>query len=100
MASHERSETPEFVVIHFFRTPGGELRCRATDARSRESWIVDDAAALFARLCGRRPERGRSVLGYADHRDDGDDEGREHEQRADVEQDSPVLHVLRASNDG
>lgn len=99
MARYERDEIPEFIVIHFFRAPGGELRCRATDARSRGSWIVDDAAGLCARLCGRQPDMTRSVLRYAHHRDDGDDERSEHEQRADVEEDSPVLHGLGNTSD-
>jgi len=45
------AEPPEFVVIHFFRAPGGELRCRATDARTRHCWIVDDATDLHRRVC-------------------------------------------------
>jgi hypothetical protein len=44
---------PDFVVIHFFRMPSGELRCRVTDAQSRESWIARDAASLRLRICER-----------------------------------------------
>jgi hypothetical protein len=99
MAFNERDETPEFVVIHFFRVPGGELRCRATDARTRASWIVDDANGLSARLCGRS-ENSRLVLRYSDDRDDRDDERREHEERADVEEDSAVLHGPGTTSNG
>ncbi|HEV3089025.1 MAG TPA: hypothetical protein VGX96_17570 [Candidatus Elarobacter sp.] len=42
------------VVLNFLKTPGGELRCRATDVRTRESWLVESGTELWSLIFGDR----------------------------------------------
>jgi len=30
------------VILRFYNTPGGELRCRVTDAFTHDSWVLSD----------------------------------------------------------
>lgn len=93
LATHD-VEAPEFVVIHFFRAPTGELRCRATDVRTRDSWLIDDPVDLRRRVCARSqaPARPGLVLRNADDAHREDRECGEEEQRAHVEKKPAVLH--------
>jgi len=93
LAPHD-VEAPEFVVIHFFRAPTGELRCRATDVRTRGSWLVEDPVNVRRRVCARSEAAARSslVLRNADDAHREDHERGEEQQRAHVEKEPAVLH--------
>ena len=45
------------LVLRFFYTSDGELRCRVTNARTEEHWVVDDARAAVRLLTRLRPLR-------------------------------------------
>lgn len=45
----------ESVVLRFFIVGSGEMRCRATDTRTRETWLVPSAAELHRLVRSDRP---------------------------------------------
>jgi|GEM_PF-4079244 len=56
-----KREAEQVLVLRFFRTQSGRLRCRITEAESRETWISPDAKALRALVAKRvRPPARRS----------------------------------------
>jgi hypothetical protein len=55
---------PSTFVLKFFRTPAGELCCRATDTKTMESWTIARGSALW-RLLGstRTPAKSTTTTG-------------------------------------
>jgi hypothetical protein len=45
-----QSPSASTVILRFFTTALGELSCRATDARTLESWMVPAAKPLWHML--------------------------------------------------
>jgi hypothetical protein len=45
---------PSTFVLKFFRTPAGELYCRATDTKTMENWTIVRGDALWQLLGAAR----------------------------------------------
>ena len=41
-----RADEGTIFVLKFFYTRGGELRCRVSDARNADRWVVEDPAEV------------------------------------------------------
>jgi hypothetical protein len=51
----EPDDDRTYVVVHFVRLPGGELRCRVVDAVTKIAWLVPSAKALHRLIFATAP---------------------------------------------